>query len=185
MSPIPRARPPLVFPLVLVVLAGCSGAVRAVDPAAAPPSALHDLAEREVRVHLADGQVRPARGIRVEPDTTSWVDADTGALVAVPTASVVEVRQRDRAGWSRRVAGRAALAAGLGGAVLGGAVALGGGGVLAPSGASAGERAATAVAVGIGGGAISAVYGLVGGAVAGAVVAPQDRYVLAPDSTAQ
>ena len=176
MSPIPRARPLLVFPLVLAALAGCSGAVRTVDPAAAPPSALHDLAEREVRVHLADGEVRPARGIRVGTDTTSWVDADTGALVAVPTASVVEVRQRDRWGWSRRVGGRSALVAGLVGVALGAAVG-------ATVGDYVGGGTQAAVAVGIGVGSISAVYGLVGGAVAGAVVAPQDRYVLAADST--
>ena len=169
---------PLLFLLVLATFAGCSGAVRAVDPAAAPPSALHDLAEREVRVHLADGGVRPARGIRVAPDTTSWVDADTGALVSVPTASVAEVRQRDRAGWSRRVAGRSALVAGLTGVALGAAVG-------ATVGEYAGGGAQAVLAVGIGVGAIGAIYGLVGGAVAGAVVAPQDRYVLAPDSTAR
>ena len=165
--------------LAVAVLCGCSGAVRTVDPSA--PSALHDLAERRVDVHLVDGPVRPARGLRVEADTTSWVDADTGALVRVATASVVEVRRRDRAGWSRRVAGRSALAAGLVGAALGAAVGAGGGGVLGSSDTPPAVNAAT---FGIGVGAVGVMYGVVGGAVAGAAVAPQDRYVLARDTAA-
>lgn len=161
---------PFLLLSVLVVLAGCSGAVRAVDPEAESPSSLRALAEREVRVHLADGGVRPARGLRVEADTTSWVDADTGALVAVRTASVVEVRHRDRWGWSNRVAVRSALVGGLAGTVLGAAALW-----------EAGDSNGAAVFA-VGGGAIATLYGLVGGAVAGAAVAPQDRYVLAPDS---
>ena len=174
-----RARARALAVLALVALTGCAGSVQTVDVADAAPPALHALAERRVDVHLADGSVVPAHGLRVLPDTASWVDPETGALVAVPTAAVAEVRHRDRAGWSRRVAGRAALAAALGGAALGAAAGwdLAGFCFFACPEPSTSERVQAATAFAIGTAAVGALYGTTAGAVAGAVVAPQDRFV--------
>ena len=159
------------FLVAALALAGCAGSVQTVDPA--EPTALRALAERSVDVHLVDGRVRPARGLRVAADTTSWVDRETGALVRVATADVAEVRRRDRAGWSRRVAGRAALATGLAGLVLGAAAA-----------ATVDDDRLSPAAAAIGTASVAVMYGTAGGALGGAVAAPQDRYVLAPDSLA-
>lgn len=154
-----------------LVLAGCAGSVQTVDPAS--PAALRALAERDVDVHLADGRVRPARGLRVAADTTSWVDRETGALVRVATADVAEVRRRDRARWARRVAGRTALAAGVAGLALG-----------AAAGATLDDDRLSPAAAAIGTASVAVMYGTAGGALGGAVAAPQDRYVFAVDSAA-
>ena len=164
---------PLFVLAVLVALSGCNAALRTV-PLADPARANHQLAGRAVTVVLATGEAVPAQAVRVAPDSTSWFDPATGALVSVPTASVAEVQHRDR----RRTRLRAVRRGGIAGAVAGGLLG-------AVFGYNAGDwiegtQAQDTVIAGLVAAVWGAGYGAGGGVVVGSLSSPTDRYVIRP-----
>ena len=188
MADVSGATPPTMralLPLLgLVALTGCTGLRQTLDPSEADGLAVANrrFAERPATVVLATGERAPAQALRVAPDTTTWVDPETGALRTVATADVVEVRRSDPARARRRFVRQqvvvGAVLGALGGAVVGDLFARG-----FPFGdadASVGRRAA-GVAVG---GTVGSGMGAVQGAVVGAIYSPTastlDRYVLVP-----
>ena len=64
------------------------------------------LAGRDAVVVLTDGTAYDAAALRVGPDSTTWVDPATQALLAVPTWAIAEVERRDRARARDRAPGR-------------------------------------------------------------------------------
>ena len=161
---------------VLVVLSGCNAALRTV-PLADPVRANHQLAGRSVTVVLATGETAPAQAVRVARDSTSWFDPATGALVSVPTASVAEVRHRDRWRTVLRGARRGALGGAIVGGVLGTLVGLGAGDVLP------GNQTQDTILGAVGGVGYGGMYGAAAGLVVGALSSPTDRYVVQPASS--
>ena len=86
-------RPALLFALAL---SACTSTRTSspTDPAAR--AFLYAHADDVLTVRLAGGGSEPARSVRVEPDSASWVGAETGALRRVATAEVVSIERVDR-----------------------------------------------------------------------------------------
>ncbi len=175
----------LVLLVVAFALTGCAGSVQTLRPATDLAEARRQLDGQSTEVYLRDGRIRAAHALRVDADTTSWVDPQTAAFVRVPTSSIVEVRRTDRRGSVRRAAARGAVAAGLVGAVLGGIAGYDGfnlcfWGPCEPP--STGERIRGAAVGALAVGGIGATYGTAVGALFGTVGAPEDRYLfVGPD----
>ena len=156
----------------LVVLSGCVVTTQTLDPAdAASRRALSERAGRQTATVTVRGE-RPAeaRGLRVDADSTSWVNA-AGALRSVATADVERVAfpGADPRGRLGRLEGFA----------LGFAAAFAGGAALTyatyePQGFIALPTSVAAVAAGV-------TFGVAGGGVGAAVANGRpERFVLAP-----
>lgn len=154
----------------LAVLTGCTSTRTLPSDASFDPVTHAALAGRTVEIHLADGRVVPGQSIAIHPDSTSWIDPATGALVQVATADVraASTRSRGRGAW------QGALVSGLAAsAVMSGVIArdLGDWGEL--------NDAQPAFAVTMG-----TVWGFAPGAALGGAVGyaagAERRYVLAP-----
>ena len=168
--------------LALLALTGC-GLTHTLDPSAGGErlaDANRRFAERPATVRLVTGETRAALSLHVAPDTTTWLDPETGALWAVPTRTVSDVTRRDRVRTRRHFVRQqtvfGAVLGGLGGAFMGDLFARG-----FPFGetdASAGRRAAGLVV----GGAIGAGFGALDGAVIGSaysgMASDVERYVI-------
>ena len=110
--------------LAVLALSGCAAATHTVALEDGDQLAWANslFATRPTVVVLEDGSAYDALALRLEADTTTWVDPQTQALVAVPTASVLEVERRDPRRASLRIAGRGALVGAAVGAVGGAAL---------------------------------------------------------------
>jgi hypothetical protein len=85
----------LLFAACLVLVTACSTSHRVPDDrdwAAVNAS----LAQTSVRVTLVDGTQVRASGLRISPDSTSWLNRESGAFRQVATASIARVEQVDR-----------------------------------------------------------------------------------------
>lgn len=152
--------------LVALALTGCAG-LRSSTQIVAPDRL--DIAAAEVAggsglLSLADGTRYRVESLRIDPDTTSWIDPVTGALRLVATPSVAQFEARDRRQALFRGAGLGALA----GAAVGAALGLS---VCADFGC---DDAATAV---VGVGTVGAAAGAFWGGVLGAATDPVDRWM--------
>jgi hypothetical protein len=109
-------RPWLPLLSVLFITSACTH-VRA--PEMAPAMIRTEINERAQQatatVEVDDGRRLSAKGLRLDPDTTSWFEPRTGTLVQVPTRRIQAVR------FARR--GRGALWGLVGGLVAGAAAA--------------------------------------------------------------
>lgn len=163
----------------MAALAGCASTTHTVYPTDALGDANRALGGRPVTVLLVDGTAHAAEAIRLEADSTSWIDPQTGALYAVPTDAVRVVERRDHKRSTERVAGRGAIIGTIVGAVLMGAAGYDTGGCLVfcsePSGPERIRGAATWGALGAGSGAIS---GLFWGTIVGVFSDPTERFVV-------
>ena len=165
--------------LLLLALAasGCASFTHAVD-LADPSRANADFAGRDATVILTDGAEYDAVSLRLEPDTTTWVDPGSGQLLAIPTSAVAVVQRRDRGRAVWRTARNGALVGAAVGAVLGGIV--GNEFVGAFGQPTTSERASGVAFFGVVFGVGAGIEGGVIGALAGLVVDPTERYVVEP-----
>ena len=158
-----RARLALAF---VLVLSGCAGAVRTVEPAAGLAAVATAVAGRTATLVLRDGSEHRGRSLALAPDTVSWADADTGERLLAPTAALAEVRLYNRGRSAARTAGA--------GVVVG--VGLG---MLIGSGVCDGDCLGLDLAVSAVYAGVGAMGGAVWGAIGGASANRPDRYVLA------
>ena len=152
--------------LALLVLTGCAsfqGSSLIVEPDRLGEVAA-EVAGGQGILSLVDGTRYLVEGLRIEPDTTSWVDPQTGdlRLVATPFVAVFESRNRRRSMF--RGAGTGAVVAGIAGASLG---------LLICSDVGCGEETPIIV---LGLGALSMPSGAFWGGVIGAISDPLDRW---------
>ena len=157
------------LPLVLaaVLLAGCAGSTYTVAPEAFE-DARRDLSGRTVTLVLTDGARYSAASLRLEADTTTWVNPDTGELLALPTWALAEVQHRDRGRSALRTAGAGALVTGAIGGTLG---------ALLCAGLDCGASQPLVV---LGAAASAAPSGALYGALGGAIANRADRWLFAP-----
>ena len=139
------------------------------------------FAERPA-TRLVTGEARAALSLHVAPDTTTWLDPETGALWAVPTRTVSDVTRRDRVRTRRHFVRQqtvfGAVLGGLGGAFMGDLFARG-----FPFGetdASAGRRAAGLVVGGAIGAGLGALQGAATGSLFSGTASDVERYVVVP-----
>ncbi|GAB5536065.1 MAG: hypothetical protein Rubg2KO_23140 [Rubricoccaceae bacterium] len=164
---------------LLVLLTGCASSVHRVAP---EDQTLRDLESRQLVVSLADGTMYRAHSLRVEADTTTWIDPKTGNLIGVNTARLAEVQEDDLATSLRGGRRGALIGAGVGllfGAIAGNRLATADLFGLGPNEPTADERARSIGVVGLAGAAGGATTGFLMGVVFGT----SPRYVLA-DSVA-
>ena len=156
--------------LCLLVLSGCVATTQL-----APADAAHVVRltnGKSVVVRLVDGRSLRGRSLRIDADSASWVDPETGALERVATADITRVTRTRH--WSGAVEGF-----GLGlviGVPLGAAL-----GALGSE--SCGEDPLYFCGRGwgaVGGGFGGLVTGPPLGLLIGAAVGRRERYVLAP-----
>lgn len=156
--------------LAALVLTGC-GTVRGSSQAVGPDrldAAAAELAGARGVLTLTDGRRVLVEGLRMDPDTTSWVDPRTGDLRLVATPFVAEVEARDRRGAILKTAGVGALVAAAAGAALG---------VALCADLGCGDETLTgALALG----ALAAPSGALWGGVIGAVADPVHRWTFEP-----
>ena len=169
-----------------LVLSGCAGARYSVDPAGEPEDlawANNLFASRATVVVLTDGTAYDATALRLEADTTTWIDPATQSLLAVPTSAVLEVERRDGNRSFRRIVRRGVV----GGAIVSGTLfAVAGyesGGCLflcgsEPPGMS--DRLEGAAAFGAVGALGGAFYGMLYGGAVGLVSSPTERFEVDP-----
>lgn len=175
----------LVALAAVLVLTGCAGATHTLAPAADAERlawANRLFGDQPAVVVLADGTARDADGLRIAPDTTTWVDPVTHDLRAVPTATVAQVDRRDPKRASRRLAGRGALVGAAAGVVLGAV----GGYEFAeacfftcPQPTTA-EREGSAAAFSVAGALSGAFFGTFGAAVTGMFSEKTERFIFLP-----
>lgn len=170
---------PVLLAVLAAVVSGCA-ATHAVAPGDDWAALNQRLAGRDAVVTLTDGTAYAAAALRVGPDTTTWVDPASQALLAIPTWAIAEVERRDRA----RTLRRAVRLGATGGAAVGGALGVAAGaetgGCLILCGnapPSVGDRVEAAVLFGAGGAAVGVIYGTLYGALAGVVVDAAERFV--------
>ncbi len=156
---------------LVFVLAGCAVPAQTVDRARLGDAAA-DLDGRSGTVLLSDGTVWTADALRLDPDTTSWIDAATGTLRAAPTSSVAEVRTRDPGDTVARSALVGAVVVGAAGGALWGLVC---------SDPTLGCGGPTPLAVGAG----LVPAGALWGGTLGALRPPARRWPLAPTAPAE
>lgn len=150
-----------------LALAGCAGSVRTVEPAAGLAAVAGAVAGRTATVVLRDGSRHRGRSLALAPDTTSWVDADTGEGLLAPTAAVAEVRLYNRGRSTARTAGAGTLIGGGAGMLFGAAL-------------CDGECLGLDLVVSTLYAGMGAMAGAVAGAIGGADANRPDRYVFAP-----
>jgi len=80
------------------------------------------LAQTSVRVTLVDGTQVRASGLRISPDSTSWLNRESGAFRQVPTGSIVRVEQIDRRRGALQGAKLGGVLEGIAGSLLAGYV---------------------------------------------------------------
>ncbi len=170
--------------LALLALTGC-GLTHTLDPSAGGErlaDANRRFAERPATVRLATGETRAAVSLHVAPDTTTWLDPETGALWAVPTQAVSEVTRHDRVRTRRHFVRQqlvfGAVLGGLGGAFMGDVFARG-----FPFGetdASTGRRAAGLVAGAAVGAGLGAAQAMATGSLFSETASDVERYVVVP-----
>ena len=95
-----------------VALAGCAPS----RPPASTAAMNAELARRPVRLHTADGAALQAIGVRIEADSVSWIDPDTGHVHAAHASEVLRVETFSRRRGTRRL--------GTWGMIAGGAIGL-------------------------------------------------------------
>ena len=153
--------------LAVLLVSGCAGSTYTVAPDAFE-DARRDLSGRTVTLVLTDGARYQAESLRLEADTTTWVSADTGELLALPTWAIAEVQRRNRGRSALRTAGAGALITGAIGGTLG---------ALLCSGLGCGSsQPAVVLARALSAAPSGAVYGALGGAIAN----PADRWRFVP-----
>ena len=87
--------------LMLVLVTGCTS-TRTLTPDADGLARVNRTCEaRPARLMLASGQYVHARALRLDADSTTWVDPTTGTLQRAATADVVYVERirRGRGAW--------------------------------------------------------------------------------------
>ena len=80
------------------------------------------LAQTSVRVTLVDGTQVRASGLRISPDSTSWLNRESGAFRQVATASILRVEQVDRRRGALQGAKLGGVLEGIAGSLLAGYV---------------------------------------------------------------
>lgn len=148
--------------LTATTLCACAPGTRTFDPAD------EWVLEREfngrpVTLFLENGRRVRADALRMDPDSSSWVDRDTGTFEVVPTADIVRIQRIETTGES---VARSARQGAFSGAVAGGLLGFFVGSALGDAGAAGA------------GGIIVALWGGLDGAVVGAAVgliAPRTR----------
>lgn len=104
--------------LVSLFLSACAPSVRVID--ASDEFALaREFNGRSALIGLADGRAVSAQSLRMDADSSSWTNVDTGGFEVVPTASVVRVKRPETAGEG---VGRGIRQGAIAGAVAGGLV---------------------------------------------------------------
>lgn len=170
--------------LAAVVLSGCAGASHSLDPAADADRlawANQLFGERSSVVILTDGTAYDAEALRLAPDTTTWLDPVTRALVAVPTSALAAVERRDGKRSSQRIMRQGAVAGAVAGTILG----MVGGNAFSECFITCREptvaqRSAYIVAGGASGALGGLLAGAYGGILTGMVSSPTERFVLTP-----
>ncbi|MGB3542101.1 hypothetical protein [Rubrivirga sp.] len=176
--------------LAALALSGCAATTHAIDPAAEPDRLAwaNDLfASRPTTVVLEDGTAYDATALRLEADTTTWIDPATQSLVSIPTSAVLEVERRDGGRSVSRVVRRGIVAGAIASGLLFAAAGVESGGCFIFCGSeppTTGERVRAGVSWGVGGAMIGAFYGVVGGTVVGVASSPTERFeVVSPSRT--
>lgn len=106
--------------LLSVLLSACAPGTRVFDPSDEWTLA-REFSGRSALVGLDDGRAVRVRAVRMDPDSSSWVNVDTGAFEVVPTSGIVRITRPATAGEGVvRGAGQGAIA----GAVVGGTLGL-------------------------------------------------------------
>jgi hypothetical protein len=111
----------LLFACCLVLATACSTSHRVPDDrdwAAVNAS----LAQTSVRVTLVNGTQVRASGLRISPDSTSWLNRESGAFRQVATASIARVEQVDRRRGALQGAKLGGVLEGIAGSLLAGYV---------------------------------------------------------------
>ncbi|WP_412069533.1 hypothetical protein [Rubrivirga sp. IMCC43871] len=153
-------------------------------------AALNDrLAGRDAVLVLTDGTAYDATALRVGPDSTTWIDPATQALLAIPTYAIAEVERRDR----QRTLFRGVRIGSLSGVAVGGAMGAiagfesGGCVIFCGGDPTMGDRLKGAAGFGLGGAAVGLVYGAIFGGAAGLVSdsAERFRFDIAPPTAAE
>ncbi|WP_412061651.1 hypothetical protein [Rubrivirga sp. IMCC45206] len=147
------------------------------------------LAGRDAIVVLTDGTAYDAAALRVGPDSTTWIDPRTQALLAIPTSAIAEVERRDRQRALRRSVRLGVISGVSVGGAMGAAAGFESGGCLIFCGGdpTIGDRLKGAGGFGLAGAAVGLVYGALFGAAAGLVSdsAERFRFDLAPPTAAE
>lgn len=136
------------------------------------------LAGRDAVLVLTDGTAYDASALRVGPDSTTWIDPATQALLAIPTYAIAEIERRDR----QRTLTRGVRLGGLSGAAAGGTLGVvagySSGGCLVFCGGepTTGDRLRGAGGFGLGGAALGLIYGAVFGGAAGLLGDSAERF---------
>jgi len=161
----------LLLPAALLV--GCTSTRTLAPGGVSGTVANAELADRAASVVLADGRVVEARSVAVYADSTSWVDAETGAFVHVPTADVRSVsrRVRGRAAWQGALVSGVAVGAVMTAIVISGT---------GDAGSYNGVRNALGAAVGL----MAAVPASALGGGVGYLSGAEDRYEIRPAEAA-
>ena len=171
--------------LLAPLVAGCAAVSHTVGPRADFADLNDRVAGKTALVHLTDGAVYAGDAVRFAPDSTSWVDPDTGGLYAVPTWAVAEVERRDAGRTARRVVGRGVLIGAVAGAAVGALAGYDTGGFTAAcfvsctgDELSTGERLRGAAAFGAAGGMAGTLNGLLYGTLVGVASSPTERFIV-------
>ncbi|MGB3542102.1 hypothetical protein [Rubrivirga sp.] len=174
--------------LALLALSGCAAASHSVDPALegdrlAWANAL--FASRPTTVVLEDRTRHDATALRLEADTTTWIDPATQDLVSVPTSSVLEVERRDAGRAGNRIVVRGAVTGASVGGAAGAVAGYQSDGCLSFSCGppSAIARLTFGAVVGVSGAVVGAIGGATGGIVTGWFSPKTERFEVAPSST--
>ena len=175
-------RPPLLLAAALAV-SGCAATTHTVDPTGPDLADANDaVAGRTVLVTLADGETYGADALRFGPDSTSWIDPDSQALLSIPTSAIAHVERHDRGRTARRVVGRGLIAGVVSGALVFGAAGYDSGGciIFCSREPTPGERTEGALTFGAAGALTGGVAGLFYGALVGIASDPTERFVVEP-----
>ena len=170
---------PVLLAVLAALVSGCA-ATHSVRPADDFAALNARLAGRDAVVVLTDGAAYDASALRVAPDTTTWVDPRTQALLAIATSDIAEIERRDRSRAIRRSVRVGALGGAAVGGTLGAAAGFDSGGclVFCTGEVTAGDQVQGAFAFGVAGAAVGFVYGAIYGALAGVVVDSAERFVV-------
>ncbi len=168
--------------LVLLVAFSACTTSRVAQPGTPQTGAfLRAVSGDVVTVHLADGESARARAVRIDADSTSWLDPASRSVRRVATADVVSLERTDRTRGAIRGGVTAAAVVGVASAVA--FYALQDPADCTPTivtGCGTGTRVALSVAAGAAGGFLAAFPG----AGVGALVGETDRLTLAPPQRA-
>ncbi len=176
----------LLSALATLVLSGCAATTYTVGPdlesdRLAWANAL--FASKPTVIVLTDGTSYDATALRLEADTTTWVDPSTQNLVAIPTSAVLEVERRDRGRMVRRIVSTGTVGGAMGVGAVFAVAGFEAGGCWIFCGATpptVGERVSGAATWGTAGVLTGAFYGLVSGAIVSVVSSPTERFRVAP-----